>query len=109
MGGTQGFMSSKQAPPLIPCVRSIQATFGLDPLVFPIPPLVVPPTKVVCRVMGARWGISRVAKFSPGEIIPCETVPGRNFPPPLYSKYTPTVCIVLDGILQECVCTCPHV
>ena len=27
-------------------------------------------------------GISRVAKFSPGEIIPCEIVPGRNFPPP---------------------------
>ena len=27
-------------------------------------------------------GISRVAKFSPGEIIPCEIVPGRNPPPP---------------------------
>ena len=27
-------------------------------------------------------GISRMAKFSPGEIIPCEIVPGRNPPPP---------------------------
>ena len=24
-----------------------------------------------------------MAKFSPGEIIPCEIVPGRNFTPPL--------------------------
>ena len=27
-----------------------------------------------------------MAKFSPGEIIPCEIVPGRNSPPPLYQS-----------------------
>ena len=32
-------------------------------------------------------GISRVAKFSPGEIIPCEIVPGQNPPPPLYEGF----------------------
>ena len=42
-------------------------------------------------------GISRVAKFSPGENIPCEIVPGRKVPPP---------CISLCVFVCVFVCVC---